>query len=173
MWFLSSSFCYSFQDNHLHVHLAFHYLVLSDIAFPAVPLTQFPEESNSFWSLCFLHYNLRFAAEEWQVLPVSRQSPQQFRLQPIYELHPFLVHGMSEMLDHFGTTYSVSWPSRENLAFSSVLPARGNLHILSGAATMKLDVIVLRYLSKDDFRVFTSVKMGIRNASIILSIPPY
>ena len=28
---------------------------------------------------------------------------------------------------------------------------------------MKLDVNVLRYLSKDDFRVLTAVEMGMRN----------
>lgn len=30
---------------------------------------------------------------------------------------------------------------------------------------MKLDVNVLRYLSKDDFRVLTAVEMGMRNVS--------
>jgi RIO kinase 2 len=30
---------------------------------------------------------------------------------------------------------------------------------------MKLDVDVLRYLSKDDFRVLTAVEMGMRNVS--------
>lgn len=37
---------------------------------------------------------------------------------------------------------------------------------------MKLDVNVLRYLSKDDFRVLTAVEMGMRNVSV-LSIPFY
>ena len=31
---------------------------------------------------------------------------------------------------------------------------------------MKLDVNVLRYLSKDDFRVLTAVEMGMRNVCI-------
>lgn len=31
---------------------------------------------------------------------------------------------------------------------------------------MKLDVDVLRYLSRDDFRVLTAVEMGMRNVSI-------
>lgn len=31
---------------------------------------------------------------------------------------------------------------------------------------MKLDVNVLRYLSKDDFRVLTAVEMGMRNVYI-------
>ena len=30
---------------------------------------------------------------------------------------------------------------------------------------MKLDVDVLRYLTKDDFRVLTAVEMGMRNVS--------
>ena len=34
---------------------------------------------------------------------------------------------------------------------------------------MKLDVNVLRYLSKDDFRVLTAVEMGMRNVSLLLS----
>ena len=38
---------------------------------------------------------------------------------------------------------------------------------------MKLDVNVLRYLSKDDFRVLTAVEMGMRNVSpsLLFSIP--
>lgn len=32
---------------------------------------------------------------------------------------------------------------------------------------MKLDVNVLRYLSKDDFRVLTAVEMGMRNVSAL------
>ncbi|GAY56911.1 hypothetical protein CUMW_175540 [Citrus unshiu] len=32
---------------------------------------------------------------------------------------------------------------------------------------MKLDVDVLRYLSKDDFRVLTAVEMGTRNMFLI------
>lgn len=35
---------------------------------------------------------------------------------------------------------------------------------------MKLDVNVLRYLSKDDFRVLTAVEMGMRNVSAIYSL---
>lgn len=31
---------------------------------------------------------------------------------------------------------------------------------------MKLDVDVLRYLSKDDFRVLTAVEMGMRNVNL-------
>lgn len=31
---------------------------------------------------------------------------------------------------------------------------------------MKLDVNVLRYLSKDDFRVLTAVEMGMRNVYV-------
>ncbi|CAH8364477.1 unnamed protein product [Eruca vesicaria subsp. sativa] len=34
---------------------------------------------------------------------------------------------------------------------------------------MKLDVNVLRYLSKDDFRVLTAVEMGMRNHEIVPS----
>ncbi|KAL6987335.1 Serine kinase [Sarracenia purpurea var. burkii] len=34
---------------------------------------------------------------------------------------------------------------------------------------MKLDVDVLRYLSKDDFRVLTAVEMGMRNHEIVPS----
>lgn len=34
---------------------------------------------------------------------------------------------------------------------------------------MKLDVDVLRYLSKEDFRVLTAVEMGMRN---VISYPP-
>lgn len=34
---------------------------------------------------------------------------------------------------------------------------------------MKLDVDVLRYLSKEDFRVLTAVEMGMRNVSLFLS----
>lgn len=34
---------------------------------------------------------------------------------------------------------------------------------------MKLDVDVLRYLSKDDFRVLTAVEMGMRNVCANLS----
>lgn len=33
---------------------------------------------------------------------------------------------------------------------------------------MKLDVNVLRYLSKDDFRVLTAVEMGMRNVCKIV-----
>ena len=33
--------------------------------------------------------------------------------------------------------------------------------------TMKLDVNVLRYLSKDEFRVLVAVEMGMRNVSPI------
>jgi RIO-like serine/threonine protein kinase len=32
---------------------------------------------------------------------------------------------------------------------------------------MKLDVDVLRYLSKDDFRVLTAVELGMRNHEIV------
>ena len=34
---------------------------------------------------------------------------------------------------------------------------------------MKLDVDVLRYLSKEDFRVLTAVEMGMRNVCVSLS----
>lgn len=37
---------------------------------------------------------------------------------------------------------------------------------------MKLDVDVLRYLSKDDFRVLTAVELGMRNVRLFLSITP-
>ena len=37
---------------------------------------------------------------------------------------------------------------------------------------MKLDVDVLRYLTKDDFRVLTAVEMGMRNVSDISLIHP-
>jgi RIO kinase 2 len=32
---------------------------------------------------------------------------------------------------------------------------------------MKLDVTVLRYLSKDDFRVLTSIELGMKNHEIV------
>ena len=38
---------------------------------------------------------------------------------------------------------------------------------------MKLDVDVLRYLSKDDFRVLTAVEMGMRNVSHKLYKTPF
>jgi len=42
---------------------------------------------------------------------------------------------------------------------------------------MKLDVKILRYLSKEDFRVLTAIEMGMRNHEIVpvelVSIPLY
>lgn len=35
---------------------------------------------------------------------------------------------------------------------------------------MKLDVDVLRYLSKEDFRVLTAVELGMRNVRLSLSL---
>lgn len=37
----------------------------------------------------------------------------------------------------------------------------------SGFVVMKLDVNVLRYLSKDEFRVLTAVEMGMKNHEIV------
>lgn len=36
---------------------------------------------------------------------------------------------------------------------------------------MKLDVNVLRYLSKDEFRVLTAVEMGQKNVSDVVLMP--
>lgn len=38
---------------------------------------------------------------------------------------------------------------------------------------MKLDVDVLRYLSKDDFRVLTAVEMGMRNVCSLSLLSSY
>lgn len=38
---------------------------------------------------------------------------------------------------------------------------------------MKLDVDVLRYLSKDDFRVLTAVEMGMRNVCFLPLLSSY
>ncbi|KAH9324289.1 hypothetical protein KI387_004467 [Taxus chinensis] len=67
---------------------------------------------------------------------------------------------------------------RTNLALSAqrekgkertrrILPQVALVLVKHEVATMKLDVNVLRYLSKDEFRVLTAVEMGMRNHEIV------
>jgi hypothetical protein len=60
---------------------------------------------------------------------------------------------------------------RRTLCFSSLLfvvvVGVLCLLLLFACVIMKLDVSVLRYLSRDDFRVLTAVEMGMKNHELV------
>jgi hypothetical protein len=55
---------------------------------------------------------------------------------------------------------------RSVICCSATIP-RIQTHRESERETMKLDVDVLRYLSKDEFRVLTAVEMGMKNVTFL------